>query len=119
MTYAPIPAEWVPRIALSALEQSKRHGSLRDPETGSPYYAYRAADGHWRQGWFEDETSIADKLAFIQRERLAGIAAFPLGYDAGRFDPMLANAFGKRPDCRVGDNADGPGKQPARRTSPD
>jgi hypothetical protein len=103
MTYARLPRAWVPRIPISAEEQSKRYGTLRDPETGSPYYAYQDASGHWRQGWFEDQASLAEKLAFIRREGLAGVAAFPLGYDAGAFDPLLARAFGKRPDCRASD----------------
>lgn len=99
-TYAPLPAQWVPSIAHAALTQSERHGVLRDPETGSPYYVYRNDDGNWIQGWFEDETSLAEKFAFVKREKLAGVAAFPLGYDAGKFEPLVAAAFGKRPDCQ-------------------
>jgi spore germination protein len=102
MTYAPVSAEWVPRIPFSALARSKAHGSLRDPETGSPYYAYRDSSGNWRQGWYEDETSLSEKLAFIKREQLAGVAAFPLGYDAGQMDAVVGGAFGRRPHCRPG-----------------
>jgi spore germination protein YaaH len=102
ITYAPVPREQVPKISLSAQEQGKRYGVSRDPETGSPYYTYKDAQGTWRQGWFEDRASLAEKLAFIKRERLAGAAAFPLGYDAGNFDGLLASAFGKREDCPAG-----------------
>jgi spore germination protein len=103
MTYAPVPHAWLPKISISALAQVERHGTSRDPETGSPYYAYRDANGHWKQGWFEDRASLAEKLAFIKQEGLLGAAAFPLGYDAGAFDALLAGAFGKRPDCYAGD----------------
>jgi spore germination protein YaaH len=110
MTYAPVSPDWVPRISISAQDRIRRHGSMRDPETGSPYYAYRESDGSWKQGWYEDEESLAEKFAFVKRERLAGVAAFPLGYDAGKFDALLNAAFGKRPYCRAGERAGISGK---------
>lgn len=102
-TYAPIPPDWVQAITISALEQSKRHGRLRDSETGSPYYVYRDSQGKMHQGWFEDETSLGEKIDFIKREKLAGVAAFPLGYDGGNFDALLRRSFGQRPDCHPAD----------------
>lgn len=99
MTYAPLPVEWVPKIQLSALEQGRAHGARRDPETGSSFYTYQDAQGNWWQGWYEDEASIARKMAFVEQEKLAGIAVFTLGYDAGHFDALLTSAWGKRPAC--------------------
>jgi hypothetical protein len=99
ISYAPVPRHWVPEIVRSAIEQSQRHGKMRDHETGSPYYAYQNAEGKWQQGWFEDEASMIEKFSFIKREKLAGLAAFPLGYDRGTLDPLLGHMFGRRPHC--------------------
>jgi hypothetical protein len=91
-SYARVDAELLPRIRVSAREEAARHGLRRDPVSGSPYYVFRDADGGWHQGWFEDELSLAAKLAFVQEERLAGAALFPLGYDGGAFDALLRRA---------------------------
>ena len=99
ISYAPLPRQWVPNIQISALKQSQRYGSQRDAETGSPYYLYQDEKGKWWQGWYEDEISLAEKLAFIEKERLAGIAVFPLGYDAGKLGSVLARRWGSRPQC--------------------
>jgi spore germination protein YaaH len=92
MTYAPVPASFLPNIRLDAVTQVARHGLRRDAASGSPYYAYQDASG-WNQGWFEDETSIAAKLDFVKQENLAGVAMFPIGYDAGRFDTLLRSSL--------------------------
>lgn len=95
-TYAPVDAQLLPRIRISAREEAARHGLKRDPVSGSPYYVFRDADGGWRQGWFEDEVSLAAKLAFVHDERLAGAALFPLGYDGGDFDGLLRRSRQRR-----------------------
>jgi Glycosyl hydrolases family 18 len=92
MTYAAVPASILPNIQLNAQAEVARHGQRRDPASGSPYYAYQDATG-WRQGWFEDETSLAAKFDFVKQEGLGGVAIFPIGYDAGAFDPLLRRAF--------------------------
>jgi spore germination protein len=89
VSYAPVHADLLPDIRVSVLERVSLYGVKRDPESGSPYYVYRTAQGHWYQGWFEDNISLAAKLDFIKREKLCGVAAFPLGYDAGNFDALL------------------------------
>lgn len=99
MSYAPLPPQWVPNIRLSALEQSRQHGAERDPQTGSPYYTYQDDNGSWWQGWYEDEESLSQKLDFIEKEGLAGVAVFPLGYDAGKFDELFADKWGKHATC--------------------
>ena len=80
ITYGPVNASLLPAVRTDALSQANRHGALRDPVSGSPYYAYRDADG-WHQGWYDDETSIQKKLAFVKQQGLGGIALFALGYD--------------------------------------
>jgi spore germination protein YaaH len=62
-----------------ASEEAERHGTRRDPASGSPYYVHRDAEG-WVQGWFEDGESLAAKRAFIARRGLGGVAYFPLAY---------------------------------------
>ena len=88
-TYAPLDARVMPDIRISARSEAARHGLRRDAASGSPYYAYREASGAWRQGWFEDEASLAAKFEFVKQQGLAGIAIFPVGYDGGAFDGLL------------------------------
>lgn len=82
ITYRPVPAALTPNIQVSALARVAAYGARRDPQSGSPYYAYRDSTGGWVQGWFEDAESLREKLAFVRRERLGGLVFFPLGYDA-------------------------------------
>ncbi|MDT8340907.1 MAG: glycosyl hydrolase family 18 protein [Longimicrobiales bacterium] len=63
-----------------ARAQAERHGARRDPESGSPWYAYRDAEGGWIQGWYDDARSLAEKLAFVREAGLGGLALFPLSY---------------------------------------
>jgi spore germination protein YaaH len=88
------PAGLLPELP-RAREQAARHGLRRDPESGSPYYAFQDATG-WRQGWFEDAESLRAKYDFVRERGLGGIALFPLAYgDAALWDD-LRDAF-RRP----------------------
>ena len=89
ITYAPVDPERLPLIRVNAMERVRAHGLRRDPQTGSPYYAFRDRNNHWRQGWFEDAVSLAEKKRFLDDEDLAGAAAFPVGYDAGAFNDLI------------------------------
>lgn len=73
----------------SARERAILHGKLRDSSSGSPYYAYRDSVG-WRQGWFEDAESIAEKYSFAVERGLGGVAIFPLSY--GDYDLLTTLA---------------------------
>ncbi len=75
----------------SARERATLHGKLRDESSGSPYYAYRDSVG-WRQGWFDDAASVAEKYEFVMREGLAGVAIFPLAYGDGDLLAALSSA---------------------------
>jgi spore germination protein YaaH len=92
VTFAPVDAQVLPDIRLNAQQQAQRHGLLRDAGSGSPFYRYQDEQGQWRQGWFEDDVSLAAKLAWLREEGLAGAAVFPLGYDAGAFDTLMARS---------------------------
>ena len=91
ITYAPVNPDYLPLIQINAEARIKSYGLQRDPTSNAPFYTYEGADG-WYQGWFEDAESLAAKLAFIEAEGLAGTAIFLLGYDDGRFDPVLRTA---------------------------
>lgn len=98
MTLAPVDAARLPDIRLDARTLGARHGLRRDPDTGTPYYVARDASGPqvgWRQGWFEDARSLADKAEFVRRHGLAGLVFFPLGYDDGAL--VRAAATGEPP----------------------
>lgn len=88
ITYAPVDADYLPLIQVSAEARVAAYGKRRDPISQAPYYAYRGTDG-WYQGWFEDAQSLRQKYDFVRRERLGGVAIFLLGYDAGRLTDVL------------------------------
>jgi spore germination protein YaaH len=92
ISFAQLSAGLVPEIETSALERIRQYGIRRDPTTKSPYYVFKDETG-WHQGWFEDETSLSAKFEFVKDQRLAGIAVFPLGYDGGKFEPLLRSHF--------------------------
>lgn len=58
------------------------HGYVYDPVSTSSYYTYQKHNV-WYAGWFEDGYALRNKSAFIESERLRGIAFFALGYDKG------------------------------------
>lgn len=72
------PPDVLPELPRAAHE-ARRHGVLRDPASGSPYYVHRDQGG-WVQGWFEDRESLAAKRDFVVRRGLGGVAYFPLSY---------------------------------------
>lgn len=92
ITLSPVDSSYLPLIRVSALERVKRFGLRMDSVSGSPYYAYRDDSG-WHQGWYEDESTLAAKYRFIQNRNIGGIAVFLLGYDGGRYEPLLRRFF--------------------------
>ena len=72
ITYAVLDAQLMPNIRIGARSQAALHGLRRDPASGSPYYAYQEPSGGWRQGWFEDERSLAAKFDFVKQQQLGG-----------------------------------------------
>lgn len=92
ISFAPLPAGLVPEVVASAMARTGQYGVKRDPATGSPYYVFKDKTG-WVQGWFEDETSLSAKFEFVRKERLAGVAVFPLGYDGENFQNLLRRYF--------------------------
>lgn len=94
ITYAPVSTDLLPLIRISAATRVSTYGELRDPLSGSPYYAFER-DGRWYQGWFEDRISLKEKYRFVREYGLGGVAVFLLGYDGGRLEPVLREEFGR------------------------
>ena len=95
VTFAPVDTLILPDIQTAALRRIARFGEQRDNSSGSPFYVMTDSSG-MRQGWYEDETSLADKYRYILERGLGGIAVFPIGYDAGMLDPLINQEFGFR-----------------------
>ena len=93
LSYAPVDSALVPGTGRSAREEAAQHGLRRDPESGSPYFAYRDSTG-WRQGWFEDAESLRRKYAYVKEAGLRGVAVFPAAYGAEELTAVLREAFG-------------------------
>ncbi len=68
---------------------------LNEPASMSAYATYRDANDNYRQIWFEDSTSLAQKYAWIQSKKIGGAAIWALGYDNGSTDlwEALAGQF--------------------------
>lgn len=85
----------VPEMQVAARDRAREHGLQRDASSGSPFYTYEDSTG-WYQGWFEDPESLSAKYRFVMDSDLAGVAIFPIGYDASGMDGVLRAAFGSR-----------------------
>jgi spore germination protein YaaH len=75
-----------------AHERADRYGLRRDPESGTPYYAFEDSTG-WRQGWFEDAESLGAKYSFVRARGLGGVVIFPLAYGDEELWADLREAF--------------------------
>lgn len=104
ISFAPLPANLVPEVKASAMARTRQYGTQRDPVTGSPYYVFKDGAG-WFQGWFEDDESLSAKFEFIKKQRLAGVAVFPLGYDDGNFQHLLRSHFRPPNSCHAASNS--------------
>ena len=92
ITYEAVPSDLLPLIRINATERVGVYGIRRDPVSDSPYYVY-SAGGRWYQGWFEDASSLRAKYRLVAQRGLGGVAVFLLGYDGGRLEPVLREAF--------------------------
>lgn len=58
-----------------------------DSISKSAYSVYKLHKGRQiRQCWFENDSTLADKLAFVKANNLAGVGIWALGYDKGYAD---------------------------------
>ena len=63
-----------------------RHGRQWDSLGRVPWFVYRAADGGYRQGYYDDPASLRAKYDMVQRNDVAGIGVWSLGMDTGVSD---------------------------------
>jgi len=77
----------------NAVQEATAHGRLWDVPSSTPWY--REQTPAWRQGWYDDDASLAAKYARVLSENLAGVGVWALGYDGTRPElwAALANAF--------------------------
>lgn len=92
ITYASVASSLLPELGVNALARVREHGLLREPATGTPWYAFKDADG-WRQGWFDDPVSLGPRLAFVKHGNYRGVALFVLGYDGGALLDAIQASF--------------------------
>ena len=86
------------------LKEKLPHVFSYDKLSKSAYYSY-LKDGSHQQVWFEDSTSLAHKYDFINRENLAGVGIWALGYDNGYNElwSVLDKKFGSKDGTIPGD----------------
>lgn len=92
IVYSPTDTAYVSDSPPSVLEAVREHGLRRDPESGSPFYAYEDSTG-WRQGWFEDAESLREKYAWVVEQGFRGVAVFPPAYGTPETDRLLREFF--------------------------
>lgn len=78
-----------------ALNIAERHGirPLWQNEAKAPYFRY-SSGGVRREVWFENESSIAAKLAIARKYNLRGIAIWRLGYEDTSYWKVLRTSLG-------------------------
>jgi spore germination protein YaaH len=74
---SPIVGRPRPLKAAEARANAEKHGRRFDPDQKAPWYRYAKGDG-FVQGWYEDDESIAAKLAFFREQELAGVCVWVL-----------------------------------------
>ncbi|MCA1569269.1 MAG: cell wall-binding repeat-containing protein [Chloroflexi bacterium] len=62
------------------------HGRRWDTVGQVPWFLYRAADGGYRQGYYDDPTSLRAKYDMVLKNDVAGIGIWSLGMDTGVSD---------------------------------
>lgn len=72
-----------------AASRAAAYGYRWNDEGKTPWYAYNS--GGWRQGWFDDDTSLILKYSKANEHDFLGAGMWALGYDGAR--PELWNAL--------------------------
>lgn len=82
-----------PNLRNTVVGRVLAHGANYDAQSGSAYYRVDASDGSCLIGWFEDWWTLQRKLDWVLKEKLVGLAFFPLGYDEGDLVSLAARRF--------------------------
>ncbi|RJF92423.1 glycosyl hydrolase family 18 protein [Noviherbaspirillum saxi] len=97
-SFSPIAPGLVPAIQVNVQNRVQQYGSYHDPVSASTQYHFKAANGQYFEGWFEDWWSLDRKTDYLVQEQLAGIVFFILGYD----NDQLVEHFLRRTTPRRG-----------------
>lgn len=81
-TFAPQPSGVGPSL-IDIQSRVAQYGAVFDPVSASSHYRFKAADGQWWEGWFDDWWGLQKKKDFLRQSNQGGIAFFVLGYDNG------------------------------------
>lgn len=76
---------------------AQQHGRRWDATGQVPWFAFRNSDGGWRQGYYDDPTSLRAKYDMVLGHGLAGIGIWALGMDTGVGDlwSVIQDRFGR------------------------
>jgi spore germination protein YaaH len=96
-TFAPIAGIPSGEVQSSVRERVLQYGASQDAASGSAYYQFRRGDGQYMEGWFEDWWTLDQKIDFLGKNKLGGLAFFLIGYD----DDQLVNFFFQKRGPRV------------------
>lgn len=68
-----------------------------DKQSESSYAAFMDSDSTFRQIWFSDSLSLANKYDWVAKKGLGGVGIWALGYDSGDIElwELLYEKFGK------------------------
>lgn len=75
--HSPVIGRARPLSAADARANAEKHGRKVDPRQQAPWYCYAKGDA-FVQGWYEDDESLAAKLAFFREQDVAGICIWVL-----------------------------------------
>jgi putative cell wall-binding protein/spore germination protein YaaH len=75
----------------------QRYGRRWDDVGKVPWFAFRDSSGGWRQGYYDDPSSLRVKYDAVNRNDLAGIGIWHLGMDTGVADlwKVIEDRFSK------------------------
>lgn len=76
---------------------AQQFGRKWDATGQVPWFSFQNSDGGWRQGYYDDPTSLGVKYDMVLANNLAGVGIWHLGMDTGVSDlwDLLQNRFVK------------------------
>jgi spore germination protein len=87
-TLMPTSTANLPDVRVNVQDRIKVFKSNNDSLSASSFYQFQA-DGQWVTGWYEGQWALNQKIKFMHKQNIAGMAFFVLGYDDGK----LLDAF--------------------------
>jgi spore germination protein len=82
-TLAPVDPRFLPAIQINVQERTKLFGTTNELQSASSFYQFQK-NGQWITGWYEGQWALDKKIAYLDQEKIGGMAFFLLGYDDGK-----------------------------------